>query len=79
MDISLDCIPCIVQGYTRLLRAGTLPEEAGEPGMRRLLDYLARVDYRQSPPGSLPAYQGRCQPYDAGPLCRIRGLGRRIW
>ena len=50
MDISLDCIPCIVQGYTRLLRAGTLPEEAGEPGMRRLLDYLARVDYRQSPP-----------------------------
>ncbi|MFO7769633.1 MAG: ARMT1-like domain-containing protein [bacterium] len=50
MDISLDCIPCIVEGYTRLLKAGMLPEEVREPGMRRLLDYLARVDYRQSPP-----------------------------
>ncbi len=50
MDISLDCIPCIVQSYTRLLQAGMLPEEVREPGMRRLLEYLAKVDYRQSPP-----------------------------
>ena len=50
MDISLDCIPCIVDSYTRLVRAGMLPEEAHEAGMRRLLDFLAGADYRQSPP-----------------------------
>ena len=50
MHISLDCIPCIVTSYRRLLAAGMVPVEKHEPGMRRLLSYLAEADYRQSPP-----------------------------
>ncbi len=50
MDITLDCIPCIVDSYTRLVRVGMLPDEAHEAVMRRLLEYLAGADYRQSPP-----------------------------
>jgi hypothetical protein len=50
VHISLDCIPCIVDSYTRRVRAGMLPEEVHEMGMRRLLEYLAGADYRQSPP-----------------------------
>jgi uncharacterized protein with ATP-grasp and redox domains len=50
MNISLDCIPCIVNSFLRLLQSGILPDAEKEPAMRRLLDFLARADYRQSPP-----------------------------
>jgi len=50
MNISLDCIPCIVNSFRRLLQSGILPNAEKEPAMRRLLDFLARADYRQSPP-----------------------------
>jgi uncharacterized protein with ATP-grasp and redox domains len=50
MNISLDCIPCIVNSFLRLLQSGILPDAEQEPAMRRLLDFLARADYHQSPP-----------------------------
>lgn len=50
MNITLDCIPCIVNSFLRLLKNGLLPEEAKEPAMRRLLKFLSQADYRQSPP-----------------------------
>jgi uncharacterized protein with ATP-grasp and redox domains len=50
MNISLGCIPCIVNSFLRLLKSGILPDAEKEPAMRRLLDFLARADYRQSPP-----------------------------
>jgi len=50
MNISLDCIPCIVNSFLRLLQSGIVPDAAQEPAMRRLLDFLAGADYRQSAP-----------------------------
>lgn len=50
MHTSLDCIPCIVTSYRRLLASGRVPVEKHEPGIRRLLAWLAEADYRQSPP-----------------------------
>jgi uncharacterized protein with ATP-grasp and redox domains len=50
MNISLDCIPCIANSFLRLLQSGILPDAEKQPAMRRLLDFLARADYRQSPP-----------------------------
>ena len=50
MHISLDCIPCIINSFRRLLKTGMLPEKAHEASMRQLLTFLANVDYHQSPP-----------------------------
>jgi len=50
MNVSLDCIPCIINSYLRLLKNGLLPEKAQEPTLRRLLEFLSKADYRQSPP-----------------------------
>jgi damage-control phosphatase, subfamily I len=50
MNISLDCIPCIVSNFLKLLKTGILPEDAREPVMRRLLVLLSEADYQQSPP-----------------------------
>lgn len=50
MNITLDCIPCTVNSFLRLLKSGSIPESAKEPAMRHLLKYLADVNYDQSPP-----------------------------
>jgi uncharacterized protein with ATP-grasp and redox domains len=50
MNISLDCIPCIVSNFLRLLETGVLPDNAREPAMRHLLAFLSKADYQQSPP-----------------------------
>ncbi len=50
MNISLDCIPCIVNNFLKLLKTGVLPEDARKPAMRRLLLFLSEADYQQSPP-----------------------------
>jgi uncharacterized protein with ATP-grasp and redox domains len=50
MNIALDCIPCIVNSFFRLLKSGIVPDAEQEPAMRRLLDFLSRADYHQSPP-----------------------------
>jgi uncharacterized protein with ATP-grasp and redox domains len=50
MNISLDCIPCIINSFLRLLNAGMLPESSHEPSMRGLLSFLSKADYTQSPP-----------------------------
>ena len=50
MNISLDCISCIVSNFLKLLKTGVLPEDAREMAMRRLLVLLSEADYQQSPP-----------------------------
>jgi uncharacterized protein with ATP-grasp and redox domains len=50
MNISLDCIPCIVSNFLKLLKTGIISEDAREPAMRRLLMLLSETDYQQSPP-----------------------------
>ncbi len=50
MNISLDCIPCIVSNFLKLLKTGILPEDAREKAMRRLLMFLSEADFQQSPP-----------------------------
>ncbi len=50
MHISLDCIPCIVNSFLRLLNTGLLPENEKEPAMRRVLQFLSTADYQKSPP-----------------------------
>jgi len=50
MNISLECIPCIINSYLRLLNSGVIPKDLQEIGLRRLLNYLSQVDFQQSPP-----------------------------
>jgi uncharacterized protein with ATP-grasp and redox domains len=49
MNISLDCIPCIVNSFAKLL-SSKIPQDKREDAMRRLLAFLSTVDYQQSPP-----------------------------
>jgi len=37
MNISLDCIPCIVSNLLKLLKTGIISEDAREPAMRLAL------------------------------------------
>lgn len=50
MDIALECIPCSIQSYLRLVHAGFIPESHQEEIMRQILRYLSELDYNQSPP-----------------------------
>jgi uncharacterized protein with ATP-grasp and redox domains len=50
MNISLVCIPCIVNNFLTLLKTGLLPDNAREPAMRHLLAFLSEADFQQSPP-----------------------------
>ena len=50
MNISFDCIPCIVSSFVTLLKKDHIPRDRHEEAMRQLLAFLASVDYRQSPP-----------------------------
>ncbi|HID40068.1 MAG TPA: DUF89 family protein [Calditrichaeota bacterium] len=50
MEIALECVPCIVNNFLELLNQSTISYERKERAMRRLLDFMSQVDYRQSPP-----------------------------
>ena len=50
MQTNLDCIPCIVNSFVRLLKMGDLTEIKKEQAMRRLLSFIAEMDYKKSPP-----------------------------
>lgn len=50
MNISLDCIPCIVNSFGRLLKQDHIPQDKHEEAMRQLLSFLASADYLKSPP-----------------------------
>ena len=50
MNIALDCIPCIVNSFTKLLHSNNISQDKHEEAMRRLLSFLSTVDYQQSPP-----------------------------
>ena len=49
MNISLDCIPCILNSFLRLLKKDIIPQQRHEEAMRLLLSHLAQADYHQSP------------------------------
>ena len=50
MNIQLDCIPCTLNSYLRLVKTGVVPENQQEVILRRLLKELAMMDFNQSPP-----------------------------
>lgn len=50
MELALECIPCIVNNFLKLLNQGGIPDEKKENAMRRLLDFISQADYHQSPP-----------------------------
>lgn len=50
MITQLECIPCTVNSYLRLVETGVIPFEKREELMRQLLSFLSEVDYRISPP-----------------------------
>jgi uncharacterized protein with ATP-grasp and redox domains len=49
VNISLDCIPCILNSFLRLLKNHKVPEGQRKEAMRLLLANLAQADYDQSP------------------------------
>jgi len=50
MNTQFECIPCMVNSYLRLAETGIIPESQQEAILRRLLKFLSKVDYNQSPP-----------------------------
>ena len=50
MDIHLDCIPCSIQSFLRLVDTVSLPETERESILRMLLKFLSEADYHQPPP-----------------------------
>lgn len=50
MKTHFECIPCIINSYLRLAETDVIPEEQNEAILRKLLKYLSRADYAQSPP-----------------------------
>ena len=50
MDIALECIPCTIQSYLKLVNSGFIPEPHQDAIMRQILRYLSELDYNQSPP-----------------------------
>lgn len=50
MITQLECIPCTVNSYLRLVEAEVVPPEKREELMRQLLNFLSGVDYQISPP-----------------------------
>jgi damage-control phosphatase, subfamily I len=50
MQTTLDCVPCIINSFIRLLKLGELVIGDKEQAMRKLLRYMSDADYQQSPP-----------------------------
>lgn len=50
MNVSIECVPCIINNFVQLLNDGVLPEESRESILRSFLKYIAEEDYGQSPP-----------------------------
>ncbi len=50
MKTDFNCIPCIINSYLRLAGTDIIPASRREEILRRLLEFLSRVDYDQSPP-----------------------------
>lgn len=50
MNLELDCIPCIVNSFIRLIKLEKLPHRVQEETLRKLLRLVAEADYEKSPP-----------------------------
>ena len=50
MNVQLECIPCTINSFLRLVKMDVVPEDQQEAILRRLLKELAMIDYYQSPP-----------------------------
>jgi uncharacterized protein with ATP-grasp and redox domains len=50
MNLELDCIPCIVNSFIKLLKLEELPHRIQEETMRKFLRLIAEADYQKSPP-----------------------------
>ena len=45
----LECIPCMVGSFAKLLNSSLFPDDKKEPAMRQVLSFLADADYQRSP------------------------------
>ncbi len=50
MNTPLDCIPCMTASLLRIMQNNHYSDDQKTHVMRKILEFLARVDYRQSPP-----------------------------
>lgn len=50
MNISIECVPCIINNFVQLLNNSVMHEELKEPVLRRFLKYISEENYQQSPP-----------------------------
>ncbi|MBN2367314.1 MAG: DUF89 family protein [Calditrichaeota bacterium] len=50
MNLTLECLPCIVGSFAKLLKMNILPPEQIDPAIRRFFTFLSQADYQQSPP-----------------------------
>lgn len=50
MNISLECIPCIVNNFIKLIKNSPLPGSAHESHLRKFLTFLSSSNFQQSPP-----------------------------
>jgi uncharacterized protein with ATP-grasp and redox domains len=50
MNIELECIPCTLNGYLRMVKAGLIPDAYQEMVLRQMLRIYSTMDFDQSPP-----------------------------
>lgn len=50
MKTQIECIPCIINSYLRLIETDIIPEPQQEEILRQLLVDLSEIDFAQSPP-----------------------------
>ena len=50
MNLELDCIPCIVNSFVKLIKLHELPHRVQEETMRKFLRLIAEANYQKSPP-----------------------------
>ena len=50
MKTQFECVPCIINSYLKLVETSVIPVPQQEVILCQLLQYLATVDYNQSPP-----------------------------
>lgn len=50
MKLSLDCVPCMLNSYIRLVESINLDKDLREKGLKEVLRFLHEADYTLSPP-----------------------------
>lgn len=80
MNISLDCIPCYLNNFLRLLKKELVPVEQHEKAMREVLNHLSGIDFQQSPPSLGRETQQLLRDFlnDPDPYADIKKMSNKI-